>query len=85
MKTIGRFANWWKPLPFGLKLVTVLAVYPAWFFIMYCIFTGQAKSTSALVAFLVFASGVSLHIAFDARSRRVRRDGSGLDFYGEGD
>ncbi len=86
MNALGGFADWWKPLHAALELITLLAVCPAWFFILYSVCNGQAKSPSALAAFFVFACGTLLHIAFDGRNRRIRRrEENGFDFDGGGE
>ena len=74
------YGYWWRPLPLWLKGVTVLVAYPAWFFGVYCILTGQAKSTAAFSAFVVFAVTALLHILFDNRNRRGGLEGHrGMD------
>ncbi len=69
--------SWWRPLPLWLKLLTILAAFPAWLLIIYCVLTGQAKSTEAFAAFSVFAFCAAIHIIFDTRNRERRRERSG--------
>ncbi|MBB5713153.1 hypothetical protein [Sphingomonas xinjiangensis] len=57
-------------------------IYPAWFFIVYCVFTGASKSQEALFAFGVFSIGTLLHISFDRRDRGAHREQGGVDFVG---
>jgi hypothetical protein len=75
--------RWWRPLPAWLKLVTITGVYPAWFFIIYCLFTEASKGREALPAFDVFTIGALLHIAFDRRNRGGGQDRNGLEFPGD--
>ena len=78
---LNAYRSWWRPLPAWLKLVTAAGIYPAWFFLIYCVFTGASKSREALFAFGVFAAGALLHIAFDRRNRGGNPDRGGFDFF----
>jgi hypothetical protein len=69
--------DWWRCLPWWLKLVTLLVAFPAWAFIVYCVLTGQADSPPAYAAFVVFAICAALHIRFDRRDHGGGQDGSG--------
>lgn len=85
MKTRTSYISWWRPLPIWLKGMTLLFGYPAWLFIAYCVLSGQAKSVSAFIAFVIFAAVVILHLIFDRRNRRGEHVRSGLDFSGSGE
>jgi hypothetical protein len=86
METRVTLKSWWQPLPLWLKLVTILITYPAWFFILYCIFSGQAKSMAAIWAFGAFAFSAVLHIIFDSRnSQRGRHTHRGFEMMDGGD
>jgi hypothetical protein len=80
MNCLEDYQSWWRPLPAWLKLVTAVGIYPAWFFIVYCVFTGASKSQEALLAFGVCVIGTLLHIAFDRRNRGGSHERDGLDF-----
>lgn len=82
MDRLEAYRSWWRPLPAWLKLVTAVGIYPAWFFIAYCVFTGASKSREALLAFGIFMIGTLLHIAFDRRNRSGDREQGGFDFFG---
>jgi len=82
MIRFGAYRSWWRPLPGWLKLVTVLGIYPAWFFIVYCVFTESAKSREAIIAFCIFFIGTMLHILFDRRNRGGTEESGGIDFFG---
>jgi hypothetical protein len=77
-------ADWWRGLPFWLKLVFLLAALPAWLVIAYCIVTDQAQSMPALVAGGIFIGATLLTIAFDRRRGAGQEGAGGLDF-GSGD
>jgi len=82
MDRLEAYRSWWQPLPAWLKLVTAVGIYPAWLFIVYCVFTGASKSREAMLAFGVFFIGTLLHIAFDRRNRGSSRERNGFDFFG---
>jgi hypothetical protein len=82
MDRLQAYRRWWQPLPAWLKLVTAVGIYPAWLFIVFCVFTGASKSREALLAFGVCTIGTLLHIAFDRRDRDVSREQDGVDFFG---
>ena len=82
MDRLESHRSWWRPLPIWLKLVTVVGIYPAWLFIVYCVFTGASKSQEALIAFGVGVIGTLLHIAFDRRDQGGGREQSGFDVSG---
>ncbi|RYE65475.1 MAG: hypothetical protein EOO81_12640 [Oxalobacteraceae bacterium] len=82
MKRLEAYRDWWRPLPVWLKLVTTVCIYPAWFFIVYCVFTGASESQEAFLAFGVFMAGTLLHIAFDRRNRGDCREPDGIDYLG---
>lgn len=63
--------EWWTGLPIWLKLIYALVTTPAWLFIVYCVFTGQNKSTGALVAFGIAAVSAVPFFIFERRRRRV--------------
>lgn len=69
-------------MPKWLKLVTAVGIYPAWLFIVYCVFTGASKSQEALLAFAVCVIGTLLHLAFDHRKRDNNRERGGFDLFG---
>ncbi|OHC93488.1 MAG: hypothetical protein A3H25_06680 [Sphingomonadales bacterium RIFCSPLOWO2_12_FULL_63_15] len=86
METRVTLKIWWQPLPLWLKLVTIFITYPAWFFVLYCIFSGQAKSIAAIGAFCAFAFSALLHIMFDSRNRqRGRQTHRGFEMMDVGD
>ncbi|PKP90145.1 MAG: hypothetical protein CVT77_15885 [Alphaproteobacteria bacterium HGW-Alphaproteobacteria-16] len=59
---------------------------PAWFVVAYCVLTGQAKSTVALLAFSAFFIGTALYIVFDQHNRQSNaRERRGLDLLGGDD
>jgi len=82
MERLQAYRDWWRPLPAWLKLVTALGIYPAWFLIVYSVFTGASESREAFIAFGVCMVGALLHIAFDRRNRGGRREQGGFDFFG---
>jgi hypothetical protein len=82
MDRLKAYRSWWRPLPAWLKLVTAAGIYPAWFFIVYCVFTGASKSLEAVLAFGVCTIGTLLHIAFDGRNRGGSREHGGVDVFG---
>ncbi|URW74535.1 hypothetical protein M9980_08065 [Sphingomonas donggukensis] len=82
MDRFKSYRSWWRPLPAWLKLITVLGIYPAWLFIVYCACTSASKSQDALLAFGVFALGTVLHIAFDRRNRGAGPEQGGDDIVG---
>jgi len=55
MEAVQSYRNWWRPLPGWLKITTSLIAYPAWAIIVYCVATGNAKSTAAFFSFIAFA------------------------------
>ncbi len=69
----------------GLKILTVLAIYPAWAVIVLCVLSGREKSWGAIFAFAVFFVCTILHIIFDKRNRNRDRDVSGGFELGGGD
>jgi hypothetical protein len=83
MEDSSSFKSWWQRLPAWLKGATILVAFPAWLCIVYCVLTGQAKSTSAFAGFASFAVVAILHIVFDDRNRRgIRERHGGIDFGG---
>lgn len=80
MDRLEAYRSWWQPLPAWLKLVTVMGIYPAWLFIVYCVFTGASKSQEAVIAFAIFAIGTLLHIAFNGRNRSSGQKEGGFNF-----
>lgn len=73
MKALRTYAIWWRSLPLWLKWLTAGVAYPAWFFIGYCILTGQFRSTAAMLAFAAFTIITLLHVMFDRRGHRAGR------------
>lgn len=69
---LGTREAWWRPLPLWLKLITALVAFPAWFFIVYCIVTGQSNGPAAYVAGAVFFLCAGLHLIFDRRNHTWR-------------
>ena len=83
MDLLEAYRSWWRPLPAWLKLVTVLGIYPAWCFIIYCVFADASKSLEAIIAFGVCMIATLLHMMFDCRNREDDgREHGGLDFLG---
>jgi hypothetical protein len=78
MDRLEDYRSSWRPLPARLKLITAIGIYPAWFFIVYCVFTGASKSREALLALGVCAIGALLHIALDRRDRGGDQQRDGL-------
>lgn len=66
MKLIAFFKGWWRPLPLWLKGATLIAAYPAWFLLLYCILTGQARNPLTVVAFGIYLIVALLHLAYNA-------------------
>lgn len=79
MRTGASFSKWWRPLPLWLKGVSLLFGCAAWLFIGYSVLSGQAKSETAFLAFVVFAAVAILHFIFDRRNRRGEHERSGFD------
>jgi hypothetical protein len=61
--------EWWASLPTWLRLIYALVTIPAWLFIMYCVFTGQDKSTGALIAFGIAAASAVPFLIHERRRR----------------
>ena len=63
-------SEWWQGLPPWLKAVYLLVALPAWAVIVFCVITGQSKSSLAISAFVVFAGATLMYIVFDRRPTR---------------
>ena len=70
MKAVQSYRDWWRPLPIWLKIATTLIAYPAWAIGVYCVATGNEKSTAAFSSFIAFAVVTVLHIVLDRRNSR---------------
>jgi hypothetical protein len=82
MERFQTYREWWRPLPAWLKLITAVCIYPAAFFIFYCVLTGTSKSGEAFIAFGVCMVGALTHIVCDRRNRLGAREPGGVDFFG---
>ncbi len=77
-------SEWWRGLPLWLKAVDLILALPAWLFIVFCVVTGQNKSTAALGAFAVCVVSTLLHVTFDRRRGGSGHEGNGFTV-GDGD
>jgi hypothetical protein len=75
--------EWWRGMPFGLKLLFAFVAMPAWLVGGYCVLTGQNRSTAAYAAFAVFAAATLVMIIFDRRKSVSGYEGNGIDFGGD--
>lgn len=82
MNRLQAYGSWWRPLPTWLKLAIATGLFPAWLFIIFCMFTGAANSLAALIAFGIFVVVILLHIAFDRRDHDGGRELGGIDGIG---